>query len=308
MAYKIAKLACLSKIEATYGTDSVPTGAANAMQLNDVTFTPLQSGTEERGIMLPWLGHQGSYLTSPHMQIDFQVEIAGSGAVGTAPAYGDILRACGLSQTISAGVSVVYDPVSSGEEAVSLYFHRDGAKYIMLGCRGTVRMEFAPQRKPRLHFSLKGLIGPVADAALPTADYSGFIEPATASKTNTTLTIHGDVQIGESLSINMGVVVEPRFLIGFEGMQITDRKVTGSAVVEAAPFATKNWFDVATAETKAALQLVHGTVAGNIVQIDAPKVQIGAPSEGSSQGVVNYTLPLELTPDAGDDEFSITVR
>ncbi|MNL80088.1 hypothetical protein D3C87_2068410 [compost metagenome] len=81
----------------------------------------------------------------------------------------------------------------------------------------------------------------------------------------------------------------------------------GTAVVEAASLATVDWFAIAQAATKGALAVQHGTAAGNIVTFDAPKVQIGRLTQGSSQGIANYSLPLMLTPDAGNDELTITV-
>ena len=62
------------------------------------------------------------------------------------------------------------------------------------------------------------------------------------------------------------------------------------------------------ANTLGALQIVHGTVAGNIVQVDAPKVQLLEPSYGESQQLVTIAAGLRLTPDTGDDDIKITVK
>ena len=70
---------------------------------------------------------------------------------------------------------------------------------------------------------------------------------------------------------------------------------------------TVNWFDKAMSRARGALQLVHGVTAGNIVQIDAPAVEIGKVSQGNTQGIINYSLPLSLCADAGNDELTITV-
>lgn len=304
---KFKKLACLAKIETVYGTDSVPL-AANAIQLSDVTLTPLAGEDVSRDLLLPHLGHQGVELTGNYMQLEFAVECAGAGAAGDVPGYGVLLRACGLSETIDPGVSVVYEPVSDGEEAVSIYYHHDGVRHVALGCRGTFQVEFAPRQIPRFRFSIMGLLGAVTDQALPAADLSAFQKPVPVSKAATSLSLHGADRIAESISIDLGVQVEPRFLIGDERMQVTDRQSTGTAVVEAKSMATINWFDVATAKTLDALQVVHGTAAGHIVQVGAPKVQIGRPSQGQSQNILNYSLPLMFVPDAGDDELVITVK
>lgn len=309
---KYRKMALLAKIEGTYGVDAVPTGAADAMQVNDVTFTPMAGGEESRDLMLPWLGHQGVELTNNHAILEFSVEIAGSGAAGTAPAYGPLLRACAMAETVNAGVSVVYSPVSAGEEAVSIYFNMDGTNHILLGARGSMSMDFTPSRIPRYRFRMMGLLGTIADTALPAADLSGFKRGRHVNKARTTMTLHGVNQTAqpcETLSLDLGVQVEPRFLIGEELITITDRRVTGSVTVAARLLAVKNWFAAASDRTAGALQLVHGTAAGDIVQIDAPAVEIGRPGTGQTQGNLNYALPLYLTPTgAGDDELTITVK
>jgi hypothetical protein len=154
---------------------------------------------------------------------------------------------------------------------------------------------------------MSGLLGTIADTALPTVDLSGFIKPVVVSKANTTLSLFGINAIAESLALDMGIDVEPRFLIGSENIRITDRQVSGTAVIEAHRMAEKDWFAIAQARTRGVLSAVHGTVAGNIVKFDAPAVEIGRPTQGQTQKIVNYSIPLMLCPDAGDDELKITV-
>lgn len=308
MTRKYRKLACLAKIEAVYGTDSVPTGAADAIQLNDVTLTPLAGGEEARDLLLPYLGHQGVELTGDYVQLEFSVEIAAAGTAGTAPGYGALLRACGLAETVTALTDVQYDPVSAGEEAVSIYFNQDGVRHVALGTRGNVTMDFTPSRIPRFRFTMMGLLGTIADTALPTPDHSGFQTPRAVSNAQTTFSLHGLAAVTESVAIDLGVQVEQRLLIGSESMEVTDRQATGTAVVQATPLATKDWFTIARNSTSGALQLVHGIGAGNIVQIDAPAVEIGRPTQSQNQGIVNYSLPLMFVPSSGDDEIKITVK
>ncbi|PTW61430.1 hypothetical protein C8N35_102139 [Breoghania corrubedonensis] len=297
------KLAMLAKLETTYGTDATPTAA---MQISNVQFDPMQGEEVSRDLLLPYLGHQGVVLAGIYAQLQFDVEIAGSGAAGTAPGFGPLLRSCGLAETITTDTSVAYDPVSSGQESSSLYFNMDGVRHVILGARGNVQLNFAPKQIPHFRFNMMGLLGTITDAALPAADLSAFVTPLVVNKVNTTLSLHGTAQVGESLAIDLGNQVEARFLIGDESIEIPDRKATGTAVVEAKTLATNDWFAIATARTRGALALAHGTVGGNIVQVAAPAVEIGRPSTGQTQGITNYSLPLMLCPDTGDDELALT--
>ena len=305
----VRKLALLAKIEGTYGTDPTPAGDTNAIQAHDVQLTPIAGGEEMRDLLLPYMGHQGVLLTGNYGMLEFGVEVAGAGGAGDVPAYGPLLRACGLSETVTAETDVVYEPVSAAFEAVTLYYSLDGVRHILLGCRGNVTVEFAPARIPRYRFRMLGLLGTVSDTALPSVDLAGFVTPVVVSKANTTFALHSySVGPTESVSIDLGNQVEPRLLINHESIQIVDRRSTASVVMEAVLLATKNWQSIALGHTTGALALVHGTVAGNIVQIDAPAAQVGRYSQGQSQGILNNTLPLMLIPDEGNDELVITVK
>ena len=56
------------------------------------------------------------------------------------------------------------------------------------------------------------------------------------------------------------------------------------------------------------LSVVHGTTAGNIVELAAPAVEIGKPTQGQTDGIVNYSLPLSLCPVSGLDELKLIIR
>lgn len=302
------KLSALAKIETTYGTDAAPTGGANGIQMKNVSYTPLEGEEISRELMLPYLGNQGIDLAGIHAKVEFEIELAGSGTPGTAPAWGPILRACGFAETITAGVDVVYSSVSEGFEATTLWWNHDGVKHVLLGSRGNPVFDFTAKKHPVMKVSMLGLFGTITDTALPATTLTAFKKPVIVSKANTTLSIHGVSSPSESLSLDAGRKVEPRFLIGDESIEVTDGSMTGTAVVEAAPLATVDWFAKAKDRTRGALALVHGTVAGNIVEIDAPAVEIGKPTPGQSQGILTYSLPLSFCPVTGDDELTITVK
>lgn len=308
MSRKHKLLALLAKIETTYGTSSVPTGSADAIQASNVEFTPLAGEEVSRDLMLPYLGHQGVFLTGNYVRVAFDVEMAGAGTAGDVPAYGALLRACGMNETVTSGTSVAYKPVSSGEEAATLFYNQDGVNHVMLGARGNVQMTLAAKQLPRFRFTMTALEGTIADTALPTVDLSDFQQPVPVSKAVTTLSLHGAPRIAETISIDLGTQITPEHLIGLEEIMLTDRTATGSCTLRAKDLATVNWFAIANARTRAALAIQHGTQAGNIVAIDAPRVEIGRPAQGNTNNQITYTLPMMLVPDAGNDELVITVK
>ena len=169
-------------------------------------------------------------------------------------------------------------------------------------------MNIVPKEIPSFRFSMTGLLGTITDQALTPVTMAGWQTPLEAISANTTMNLHGWASVAESLSIDLGNTVTPRFLIGSESVIISDRKVTGQAVVEATSLATINWFQIALARTRGALTLAHGKTAGNIVEITAPAVEVGKISQGQTDGILNYTLPLNFVPVTGRDELTIVVK
>lgn len=304
------RLALLAKIDTTYGVDAGPVAASNAiLAAGDVVFTPLEADEIERELILPYLGHQGVILDAFRTRIELSVELAGSGAAGTAPAYGPLLRACGMSQTVTATTKVDYLPVSTGFESATLYYNRDGTRHIMLGARGTFQLELAPRAVPRIRYTLVGLQGSILDIALPAVTLTSFIKPLAVNDAATAMTLHGATLPIERFGIDLGNQVEPRMLINETSIQITDRKATGDIVIEATQAATKNWVAIAKAGQTGVFSTVHGLTAGNIIELGAPAVQIKPPREGQTQRILNNVLGLIFTPtSAGNDEFMLTVR
>lgn len=303
----IRKLAILNKIETTYGVSSTP-AAINGIIASNVNFTPFEAQEVSRDLVLPYLGNQGIILTGKHAKLEFDVEIAGAGAAGDVPKYGSLLRSCGFAETIAAGVSVTYSIVETGVESSTIFFEMDGVRHVMLGCRGNLSLNLAPSAIPKYRLSMTGLLGTITDQALTATSLTGWTTPVEASSANTTMSLHGWTSIAESLSIDLGNTVTPRFLIGSESVIISDRKVTGQAVVEATSLATIDWFARALARTRGALAVAHGKTAGNIVEINGPALEIGKISQGQRDGILNYSLPLSFCPVNGRDELTIVVK
>jgi len=90
---------------------------------------------------------------------------------------------------------------------------------------------------------------------------------------------------------------------------ITNRAPSGTIVFQATDVATYNWIEAARTKTSGALQIIHGTTAGQIVQIDCPNVTLNPPTNQDSDGIWMYSFPLVLEPSsAGNDEIKITFK
>lgn len=300
----------LAKLQPLAGTDAAPTAAANAILCSNITPVPLNAEWADRNLIKPYFGSSGKVLTGAHSRISFQVEIAGAGAAGTAPKWGTLLRGCAMAETITAATDVKYSPVTSDQEFLTLWYYLDGTLHKMTDAKGNVTFTLNAKGIPVMQYEFIGLQVAPIDVAQPTdADYSDFLDPLAVNKQNTAAwSLHGYTGPMESLSINLNNQLVYRNVVGEEGIRITDRKATGSISMGAVAVATKNWFATIKAATKGALSITHGTVPGNIVQLDAPKVQLTDPSQAESDGIALLNANLEVEPDAGNDELVITVK
>jgi hypothetical protein len=298
----------LAKIEVTYGTDPTPDGTNNAILARNINLTPLEQIVAPRQIVQSYLGNSDELIAASYVRLDFEVEMAGGGAAGTAPKYGPLLRACAMSETTSAGVDVQYKPISTTHESITLYFYVDGRLHKLLGARGTVGLRMGRLGDPVFAFSFTGLYAAVTDAANASPTLTGFQTPLPVNNTNTTsFALHSYSGVLDNLSIDLNNQVVYRHLVGAETVIIPDRGPRGSVMMESVLVATKDWWTIARAGTLSTLSILQGTTAGNKVQIDAPKVQITQPRESEQDGVQMITLGLLLKPSSGNDELVIKV-
>lgn len=298
----------LVELESTYGTDPTPDGA-DALKLSQLDVTPLEIELVDRELITGFYGNTEKVVGSRMAKASFSVEIAGSGAAGTAPRTGKLLRACGFAETINASTSAVYDPVSSGFESVTLYFFADGTRHVMTGCRGTVSISMSTNEIPRFNFEITGIYNAASAVSNPSLTFGDQANPVVMNSTNTTpVSIHGYAACLESFELDLANEVVYRQLAGCaQNVQITDRKPEGTAVVEAPALGDKDYFAVASSQALAAFSLTHGQTAGNIVAIAAPTCNLGTPTYSNSDGILMLNLPFMPNPTAaGNDELTIT--
>lgn len=298
----------LAKIENSYGVDATPTGSANAILVRNLNVTPLNAEVASRDLVRPYLGNSEQLIASKHVQLDFEVEMAGSGTAGTAPAYSPLLKVCGLNEV--DGVSdVVYNPVSSGFASATIYFNIDGVLHKITGARGNMEISISARAIPFMKFTITGLYNAPSDAALPSVDYSAFQTPLAANTSNTTgFQFYSFNGVLESLSLNLGNAVNYRSLIGSESVIITDRQVSGTAVFEAPLTASKDFFAAALDSALGNLTITHGTSAGNKFKIDSTRIDIANPTYTDNNGIHMLSVPFVAVPSsAGNDEISFTV-
>jgi hypothetical protein len=309
MPMKWSSKALLAKIEASYGTDPVPTGAANAILATNVTLSPMEGEDVTRNLETPYLAADPTLPVGLRSMLTFDVEAVGSAALGTAPSWGPLLRACGVAQTVTASVKVEYAPITDNHESVAIYMHIDGTRHVLLGTRGNATLKLNAQGIPVWSFTMMGLFAVPTEQAKPTPDYTSFQAPTVATKANTpTFTVGGIAMVMRDFELNLGNDVQPRMLIGSESILIVDRAESLTARVEALPVTTYNPYTIAQNSTPQVIQLVHGTVAARRWTLDIAKsLQNRLTGYEVNQNIAEWPLGFIPQPTVGNDQWKLTI-
>jgi hypothetical protein len=299
----------LAELEVTYGTDPTPLVGSNAILVRNIEVTPLEADTVSRELIRPYLGQSEQLLAQTRVLVNFEVELAGSGTAGTAPAYGPLLRACSFTETVSAGTSVTYEPNSDASpKSVTIYFNNDGVLHKATGCRGTFSLNCTVGEIPTIAFEFTGIYNTPTDVALGSPTYANQADPVVFKQGNTTgFQVFSYAGCLQSFSLELANELVYRELVGCtKEVLITNRAPAGEVMIEAVPVGTHNFFTDATGNSTGNLTFQHGQTSGNIVTFTAGQIDLGNPSYSDEDGIQMLTLPYIATPtDSGNDEMEI---
>ena len=308
--------AILAKIETTYGTDAVPTGALNAILVSNLSINPLTAQNVDRALIRNFMGGSDQLVGNANVEASFQVEIAGSGTAGTAASWGVLLRACGFAEAVTASTRVDYTPISGTFEAVTIYYHLDGVLHKMLGCRGTVSLDMLEGTRPVMKFKFLGLDGGTTAVANPALTLTSWKQPMVITDPNT-----GDITIGCTYSA--GALVggtpyasrgwtldagnEAKYIptLGGQSIDITQRVAVGQMTLDLTAAQEVTFMTSVKTNISQGMGMLHGLTAGSQVLVFAPAAQMINPKITDFNGRILCSYDLRLLPLAGNDELRI---
>jgi hypothetical protein len=310
----------LVKEETVYGTYNAPAPATDARVVFGYNPTPLESEQVRRQIERGFAGIYPSTRTAIRARDPFSVELCGSGTPATPTQFAPILRACLFgAPVVAAGVDVSYPLLSSGDGgSVSLLSYKgDLARMRRKGVRGNVTMDFTERQLPFMAFDLIGLIegtatvdaGAPAGVVLPT-----YPAPVEVNLSNTAVLLGGATLGLKQLTINFGLKTEyysttgGRAVIFGKDDSGDRRSITGTARFEMPDPATKNYFADINSGVAVAFSLIHGTVAGNIVELSSSRVFLSNINISVDQGKLFLDAELEFVPSAANNELVFKTR
>lgn len=291
----------LVKDEVTPGTDALPVPSSDAIRVISANITPNVEAID-RAVLKNTMGNLPHMIGKKTATVELQIELKGSGAAGTVPEMGPLLKACGMSETINAGVSVVYQPGTTTTNTCTIYIYKDGLLWKLLGSKGTVSIETTIGQITTLTFSMQALYTAPVVSALPAGAVYQSSQPIIANNVDVATENAGNIKVA-SISFSDGNDMQEHYVIGEHSFQIANRQPTASITKDSVG-TTADWDNLASG-LDAAISFTFGS-AGNQFTADFPVARKESVGYGERAERDTLDVSYRLYESTGDDQYTFT--
>jgi hypothetical protein len=267
-----------AKVEVPPGTWTAPANATDGFTVKNLRIRPFNSTPIRREVDLPFAGARPSAPSAVHRGITFDFELSGSGTPTVPVAWATILRAAMFGAPVPAAGQVAYPLTSSGDgDSLSAIPVKGPFAHETRMLRGTLTFTFTEKQLPNASFDGLGLLRQAGVIQTP-ANLTGLVLPAYPAPVevnleNTLIRLDGFTLGVREAVIEMGMKTQLFSTTGersivFGKDQDGDRRAVRFRVVFELPdLAAKNYATAIGAGTLLSFTIVHGTVAGNIIEL-----------------------------------------
>jgi len=284
--------------------------ASNAITLISTPFlTPDVKSQEYKEIGSGKLGQSKTYVDEQNTTVEFDLELMlrGNDKTGktptTIPAVAELLKSCGLSQTIGTN-DVVYSPnhdyISPSEAKVYI---DDYARKVS-GAISNMKISGAVGECAKIVFNVSGFTTPQATAQknpTVTLDTQALMIVSKISA----ITLDGTTLNVENFEFDLGNENVNVYAVGVSEFIRKDfaPKITLSGIKTKGD--ETGWTDLVASSVKK-IVITLGNAVGKQVTINASQANTSQMSEQDNDGMVNFSRTFILEGDAkGDNHFSI---
>lgn len=298
----------LLKIEGTYGVDAAPVPGTDAL-LSFEGSVSFEADKLERKQDRAYFGGDPFVLIGKRGMVEFDFDMLGASALGTAAPISPVLRACGHAQTLVASTSATYNPVSSGFPSATIFFYHNDRLFTLLGARGTIDWNLEVKTFARGKAKFTGIIAAASpsQATVGAVTLTAFqIPPAT--ETETFLVTVGGVTVN-AIGVMMNQGNDLKMHEGSESREVSimERMPTGTVKIfdDLATLGAFNPWSIANAHTQSAIEATVTGTAGKIVRLQIPTAQLEYPKVVNQDGAMVWEIPFTALPSgAGNDEYN----
>lgn len=302
------------KKEVTYGTDAAPTGAANAALTRNFSAKPVVVDRLARNLDRPVRGRTKDGPSNERQTFGYELEVAGSGAAGTAPAWMEHLEACGMAApVITAGTSAVqrFAAIGTALSSGTGYHWHGNQKRVGLGARGTFGWDFTAGAYPFFKIDMTAMLpaaNAIVDAAPGVVSLDQWHDPVEINTANTDFLLGGYAANLRSFTGDVNADVKLRNLVGANYVNRGNHGITGRIVCEAPLIASRNYFQTLRTGDEIPMQLDHGIAAGNTVGLAGAHLQITDIDLQEEDDVLMLAIGYGMNVGATNDDLVITTK
>ena len=246
----------LAKIESTYGTDPTPAPDTNAILCEQPEFEVVGKKLERKNVTT-YYGALPVVNVGQGLKISFATELKGSGAAGTAPEIGVLLRACNFTETVTPATKADYAPNSLNltAESATIWFYQDGILHKLSGCRGTVSFDAKATEYVSLKWEFQGLYAGPSDATIPASPTFNATVPPVFKAASFALDSYAAVIENLKVTVKNDIAMRPdaNAATGISQYFVKDRQITGEVDPEVVALATKDFWTMWSASSRVAM-------------------------------------------------------
>ncbi|MCL1038338.1 phage tail tube protein [Shewanella submarina] len=311
----VARQAILLKIEDTYRDDkTVPTPGTDALLVNTIALTNANQRMIERPVVKPTLDPLQQVFGGTMQQVQFTVEVKGSGTAGTAPEIGQALQCCGYAEKVNATTSVEYSAVSTDHASCTIYLYQDGVLRVLRGCRGTVSFTANTGELLMADFTFTGHIDTPSDASPSGLQYHSTVPNAVIGLAGFKLNdgaADKEINVGSFTVDTANNIVTPANIKdpqGYGEVLIQTRDINGSIDPELMALATNDFADDwMKGKTYKLNSGDIGGTAGNKVSFALPKIAIRDVAPAERDGMITETVTFGAHEGTGEDASPLVI-
>lgn len=315
MALLTQKQLILAKLESTYNTDPTPTGAANAILVQNPKWQHESARMNDRPAVRPSIATLQKVWGDTLMQISFDVEIKGPGAAYSAsvlPEIDPLLQSCGLALTVdttTGSETATYAPTSttSAHKSCTIYHYMDGLLQKLTGCRGNASFKLEAGGYGVVSFTFTGHVSTPTDTAMATPTFDSTKPPVVKGASfsidsySAAITMLG-FDLGNKITTPGSVSASD----GFGSVEIVGREINGNFDPEAVLVAAEDYVD--NWRTGTVMALLSGTVGStqyNKYAVSMPGVYYTEITQTDGNGIARYDAKFHATETTTDNELSL---
>lgn len=307
-------------VETTPGTWAAPTLAANALTVRNLTIDPFNTSTLRRRLDKGFAGGNPSIPSNVHRGYSFEMELSGSGAANTAVLWQTMLRASMFNAGVPGGSSVSYGLTSTGDgAALSMFLLKDTILHEVRGARGNAVFTFNEKAAPFIAFTGLGLYrtaGQVYAAGSSSGLSLGtYPAPLEVNLENTVITLNGFTLGVREFSLDMGMKTQLYSTTGsrqviFGSDDEGDRRAVKFRMsFELPDTGSINYSASLAAGSIIPFTLVHGTTAGNIIELSSTRAIAETITYSEDANRLFATITGVCTPNgAGNNDIVLVTR